>query len=93
MRKTENGEHPHLDKFLADLKTVVQDGQELLKAGAEHARQRATFGAQVTNRKVREYPYQSIGIVFGLGILVGVLASSLMRSGSSQEEEYEEAED
>jgi ElaB/YqjD/DUF883 family membrane-anchored ribosome-binding protein len=92
MRKTENGEHPHLDKFLDDLKTVVQDGQKLLKAGAEEARQRATFGARVTDRKVREYPYQSIGIVFGLGILVGVLASGLMRGGSLEEEEYEEVE-
>jgi ElaB/YqjD/DUF883 family membrane-anchored ribosome-binding protein len=92
MRKTGNGQHPHLDKFLDDLKTVVQDGQELLKVGTEQARQRAVFGAQVTNQKVRQYPYQSIGIVFGLGILVGVLASSFMHGSSSEEEEYEEAE-
>ncbi len=91
MRKTGNGEHPQLDKFLDDIKTVVQDGQELLKAGAQQARHRATMGAQLTDRRVREHPYQSIGIVFGLGILVGVLASSLMRGG--HEEEYEEIED
>ena len=93
MRKTGNGQHPQIDKFLDDLKTVVQDGQDLLKAGAQEARQRAVFGAQVTDQKVRQYPYQSIGIVFGLGILVGVLASGLMRGSSSEEEEYAEAKD
>jgi len=65
--------------------------QELLKAGATQARRRAVLSAQLTDRQLREHPYQSIGIVFGLGILIGVLASSLMRSG--HEEEYEEIEE
>jgi len=90
MRKTGNGEHANLDKFIEDIKTVVQDGQQLLRAGAQEARQRASLGAQVTDRRVREHPYQSIGIVFGIGILVGVLASGLLRG--EREEEYEEAE-
>ena len=90
MRKTGNGEHANLDKFIEDIKTVVQDGQQLLRAGAQQARQRASLGAQVTDRRVREHPYQSIGIVFGIGILVGVLASGLLRG--EREEEYEEAE-
>ena len=91
MRKTGNGDHASLEKFLDDIKTVVHDGQELLKAGATQARRRATLGAQITDRRVREHPYQSIGIVFGLGILIGVLASSLMTSG--REEDYQEVED
>jgi len=91
MRKTGNGDHANLDKFLQDIKTVVHDGQELLKAGATQARRRAVLSAQLTDRQLREHPYQSIGIVFGLGILIGVQASSLMRSG--HEEEYEEIEE
>jgi len=87
MRKTGNGEHANIDKFLDDLKTVVHDGQELLKVGAGEARRRAVLGAQVTDRQVREHPYKSIGIVFGLGILVGVLASTMIGSSSSFEEE------
>jgi ElaB/YqjD/DUF883 family membrane-anchored ribosome-binding protein len=89
MRKTGNGDHVSVEKFLEDIKAVVQDGQELLKVGATQAKRRAVLGAQVTEKQVREHPYQSIGIVFGLGILVGVLASSLM--GRSHED-YEEAE-
>jgi ElaB/YqjD/DUF883 family membrane-anchored ribosome-binding protein len=93
MRKTGNGEHANLDKFIESLKTVVHDGQELLKSGAQQARQRATLGAQVTDRQVHDHPYQSIGIIFGVGVLVGVLASGLMHRGvGREEEEYEEAE-
>ncbi len=90
MRKTGNGDHANLEKLLDDIKTVVHDGQELLKAGASQARRRAVLGAQVTDRQVREHPYQSIGIVFGLGILIGVLASSLI---GRAHEEYEQVED
>ncbi len=90
MRKTGNGDHANLEKLLDDIKTVVHDGQELLKAGASQARRRAVLGAQVTDRQVREHPYQSIGIVLGLGILIGVLASSLI---GRAHEEYEEVED
>ena len=89
MRKTGNGDHVSVEEFLEDIKAVVQDGQELLKVGATQAKRRAVLGAQVTEKQVREHPYQSIGIVFGLGMLVGVLASSLM--GRSLED-YEEAE-
>jgi len=90
MRKTGNGEHANLDKFLEDIKAVVHDGQELLKAGAGQARKRAVYGARVTDRQIREHPYHSIGVVFGLGILVGVLASGLLHGGH---EESEDAED
>lgn len=90
MRKTGNGDHANVEKFLEDIKAVVQDGQELLKTGASEAKRRAILGAQVTERQVREHPYKSIGIVFGLGMLFGVLASSLI--SGSHEEEYEEAE-
>jgi ElaB/YqjD/DUF883 family membrane-anchored ribosome-binding protein len=90
MRKTGNGDHVNIEKFLDDIKTVVHDGEELLKLGAGEARRRAVLGAQVTDRRVREHPYQSIGIVFGLGILVGVLASSLIGRGREEFEEIEE---
>src|SRR5438876_11542081 len=87
------------EKLLQDLKTVVRDGEELLRAGAhelgergEAAREkltaaleaaketrrrieeRAVASAKATDRLIREYPYQSIGIAFGIGLLIGVLA-------------------
>lgn len=86
------------EKLLQDLKAVVHDGEELLRAGVkdlsergiaarerlaaalEVAREtrrklqeRAVAGAKATDRIVREYPYQSIGVAFGLGLLIGVL--------------------
>jgi ElaB/YqjD/DUF883 family membrane-anchored ribosome-binding protein len=87
-------------KLLADLKAVVDDGEELLRAGVqdlgerglaarerlaaalEVARQtrrrlqeRAVASAQATDRLIREYPYQSIGIAFGVGMLLGILVN------------------
>jgi len=86
------------EKLLEDLKAVVRDGEELLRAGAHElgergmaARERlatalqaatetrrrlearAREGMKATDRVVREHPYQSIGVAFGVGLLVGVL--------------------
>ncbi len=86
------------EKLLQDLKAVVHDGEELLKAGAQDlsergmaARERlaaalevaketgrkleekAVAGAKATDELIREYPYQSIGIAFGIGMFLGVL--------------------
>jgi len=85
-------------KLIEDLKTVVRDGEELLKAKAKDlsqkgvaARERLAAGVQAANelryklqeqaaagmratdQLVRENPYQSLGIVFGLGVFVGML--------------------
>ena len=32
-------------------------------------------GAKATDRAIREHPYQSIGIAFGVGLLIGVLVN------------------
>ena len=88
------------EKLLRDLRAVVQDGEELLRAGAhglgekgqaakekleaalEMAREtrhkledRAIEGAKATDRLVREYPYQSLGIAFGVGLIIGIFAN------------------
>jgi ElaB/YqjD/DUF883 family membrane-anchored ribosome-binding protein len=38
-------------------------------------RVRAVNGAKVTDKLIRENPYQSAGIAFGVGLLIGVLVS------------------
>lgn len=88
------------EKLLEDLKTVVRDGEELLKAGARdltergqaarerlaaaleiakdtrrRLQERAVSSAQVADKVVREHPYQSIGVAFGIGLLIGVLVN------------------
>ena len=37
--------------------------------------ERAIAGAKVTDRVIREHPYQSIGAAFGIGLLLGVLVT------------------
>jgi len=88
------------ERLLEDLKAVVRDGEDLLRAGAENlsergqaARERlaaaleiakdtqrrlqdrAVASAQAADRVVREHPYQSMGVAFGVGLLIGVLVN------------------
>jgi len=92
--------HQANDRLMGDLKLVMRDAEDLLKATASEAgdkikevRHRLTAAlesaratceglqegtvaaAKATDRVVREHPYESIGISFGLGLLIGVLVS------------------
>jgi len=44
-----------------------------LKARAKRIRQQALSGARATDRVIRQYPYQSMGVGFGLGLVLGAL--------------------
>ena len=48
-----------------------------LTAALTNAKQKiqeqTTAGARATDRAIREHPYESIGIAFGIGVLIGVL--------------------
>jgi len=48
---------------------------ETTKEKAERLQKKAVAAAKATDRCVREHPYQTIGVVFGLGLLIGVLAA------------------
>lgn len=85
MRKSGNGHNVGFEQLLDDIKTVVRDGEELLKAGVSEAKQRALVGAKTTDRAVREHPYKTLGVVFGLGVLVGVLTIGIF-TGEEEEE-------
>ena len=85
------------DEASKDMRTLVQDGEDLLKQGdteshpelrarlasaLEAARaagyrieEKAVAGARATDRVIRDHPYHSIGIAFGIGVLVGVLVN------------------
>jgi len=51
------------DKLLTELKTIVQRAEE-----------KAVEQAKAADRVVRDHPYQTIGLAFGLGLLIGILA-------------------
>jgi ElaB/YqjD/DUF883 family membrane-anchored ribosome-binding protein len=86
--KSGNGHNVDFEQLIEDLKTVVHDGEELLKAGVSTVKERALSGAQTTDRVVRENPYKSLGILFGVGLLLGVLATAMM-TREQQSEDYE----
>ncbi len=92
------------ERVVADLKSLVRDSEELLKATAsdvsdkakeartrlngalERAKstcndvqtqtvERARVAAQKADTMIRTHPYESLGVSFGIGLLIGVLVS------------------
>jgi ElaB/YqjD/DUF883 family membrane-anchored ribosome-binding protein len=53
----------------ADLESALQR----VRTRGERIRQQALAGARATDRVIRRYPYQSLGVVFALGFLLGAL--------------------
>jgi len=45
-----------------------------LKAMIQRAEEKAVERAKAADRVIRDHPYQTIGIAFGLGLLIGALA-------------------
>ncbi len=48
---------------------------ERAKEGCVRLEEKAVAGAKATDKVVREHPYQSIGVAFGIGVLIGVLVT------------------
>ena len=51
----------------------LADTLESAKATYRSLEEKAKEGAKATDKVIREHPYQSIGIGFGLGLLIGLL--------------------
>jgi len=47
---------------------------ESAKASCATVQEKAVAGVKATDRTIRGYPYQSLGVAFGVGLLIGVLA-------------------
>jgi len=52
----------------------AEDQAEEMRSIVERSRQYALDQAKAADRTIRQYPYQAIGIAFGVGVLIGVLA-------------------
>jgi ElaB/YqjD/DUF883 family membrane-anchored ribosome-binding protein len=76
--KTVENREVDLGQFLDDIRAVVRDGQELLKTGLSGVKERALAGIQITDRALHESPYQPIGLAFGIGIIVGIVAAGML---------------
>ena len=58
-----------------EARTRLAASLEGAKANFHKVEERAIAGAKATDEVIREHPYQSIGIAFGVGLLVGVLVA------------------
>jgi ElaB/YqjD/DUF883 family membrane-anchored ribosome-binding protein len=88
------------EKLTGDLKAVMRDAEDLLKATAGQAGEKASEvrarlahaldsakatcerlqektvqAAKATDRVIRDHPYESVGVAFGVGLLIGVLVA------------------
>ena len=88
------------EKLAQDLRILIHDAEELLKAGkleagskleelksrlqasvgrmketCQNLEDKVVAGAKATDKVIREHPYESIGVAFGVGLLIGVLVT------------------
>lgn len=58
-----------------EVRERLTDAMESAKRACRRLEEKAIEGAKATDRTIREHPYQSIGVAFGLGLLIGVLVT------------------
>ena len=63
------------------LRAKLESAVEKAKALYERLEEKTVAAAKAADQTVREHPYQAIGIAFGLGVLIGVLAARCRRGG------------
>jgi ElaB/YqjD/DUF883 family membrane-anchored ribosome-binding protein len=81
--KTLVGDAEELLKVTAgDLSEKAKDARDRLNVALDKARvsvhqweEKATAQARATDKLIREHPYQSLGVAFGVGVLRGVLVN------------------
>jgi ElaB/YqjD/DUF883 family membrane-anchored ribosome-binding protein len=59
----------------AEIKNRLAALIESAKVTCQRLEEKTVAAAKATDRTIREHPYESIGVAFGLGLLVGVLVS------------------
>ena len=74
MEATERG-----DKEKHELRAKLEAATEKAKEVCKRLQEETVAAAKATDKAVREHPYQAIGIAFGLGLLMGVLAARCRR--------------
>ena len=60
---------------VSEVRSRLAAALESAKATCQQLEQKTIAAAKATDRTIRDHPYESIGIAFGLGLLVGVLVA------------------
>ena len=60
---------------MTELRGRLSSTLESCKATYRRLEEKTVAGAKVADQTIREHPYESIGVAFGVGLLIGVLVS------------------
>jgi ElaB/YqjD/DUF883 family membrane-anchored ribosome-binding protein len=58
---------------MTELRGRLTSTLEAAKATYRRIEEKTVAGAKVADKTIREHPYESIGVAFGVGLLIGVL--------------------
>jgi ElaB/YqjD/DUF883 family membrane-anchored ribosome-binding protein len=58
-----------------DVRERLSQTLEWAKATCRRLEEKAMEGAKATDKVIRVHPYESIGVAFGIGVLIGILAT------------------
>jgi ElaB/YqjD/DUF883 family membrane-anchored ribosome-binding protein len=58
---------------VSELRSRLSAALETAKATCHRLEEKAIAGAKAADKTIREHPYESIGVAFGVGLLIGVL--------------------
>ena len=58
-----------------ELRERLAETLEVAKTTCRRLEEKAKEGVKATDKAIREHPYQSIAIAFGIGMLIGVLVT------------------
>lgn len=59
---------------MGELRSRLSTALESAKTTCHRIEEKAVAGAKVADKTIREHPYESIGVAFGVGLLIGILA-------------------
>jgi len=65
----------HAGEKVVELRERLSTALDSAKVTAQRLEEKTIEAAKAADRAVREHPYQSIGIAFGVGLLIGVLVA------------------
>jgi ElaB/YqjD/DUF883 family membrane-anchored ribosome-binding protein len=58
----------------SELKAKLETVIEKAKVACDRLQEQTSAAAKAADKTIRENPYQALGVAFGVGVLVGVLA-------------------
>ncbi len=61
------------DEKISEVRTRLAAAMASAQASCRRLEDSTVLAAKATDRVIREHPYQSVGLAFGLGLLMGVL--------------------